>query len=62
MLELASMYDVSTNTIRKALISLEQEGYIAFGRGRFGGTFIIEKPNDTVEEKYQWLSINPEYI
>ncbi|MBQ8887030.1 MAG: GntR family transcriptional regulator [Candidatus Gastranaerophilales bacterium] len=62
MLELASMYDVSTNTIRKALISLEQEGYIAFGRGRFGGTFIIEKPNDTVEEKYQWLSINPKYI
>ena len=62
MLELASMYDVSTNTIRKALISLEQEGYIAFGRGRFGGTYIIEKPNDTVEEKYQWLSINPEYI
>ena len=62
MLELASMYDVSTNTIRKALISLEQEGYIAFGRGRFGGTFIIEKPNDSVEEKYQWLSINPEYI
>ena len=62
MLELASMYDVSTNTIRKALISLEQEGYIAFGRGRFGGTFIIEKQNDTVEEKYQWLSINPKYI
>ena len=62
MLELASMYDVSTNTIRKALISLEQEGYVTFGRGRFGGTFIIEKPNDTVEEKYQWLSINPKYI
>ncbi len=62
MLELASMYDVSTNTIRKALISLEQEGFVTFGRGRFGGTFIIEKPNETEEQKYQWLSINPEYI
>lgn len=62
MLELASMYDVSTNTIRKALISLEQEGYVTFGRGRFGGTFIIEKPNEVEEQKYQWLSINPKYI
>lgn len=62
MLELASMYDVSTNTIRKALISLEQQGFVTFGRGRFGGTFIIEKPNETEEQKYQWLSINPEYI
>ena len=62
MLDLASMYDVSTNTIRKALISLEQEGYVTFGRGRFGGTFIIEKPNETEEQKYQWLSINPNYI
>lgn len=62
MQELASMYDVSTNTIRKALISLEQEGFVTFGRGRFGGTFIIEKPNETEEQKYQWLSINPEYI
>ena len=62
MLELASMYDVSTNTIRKALISLEQEGFVTFGRGRFGGTFIIEKPNEIEEQKYQWLSINPDYI
>lgn len=62
MQELATMYDVSTNTIRKALISLEQQGFVTFGRGRFGGTFIIEKPNETEEQKYQWLSINPEYI
>ncbi len=62
MIELSKLYDVSTNTIRKALISLEQEGYVTFGRGRFGGTFIIEKPENSDKQKYQWISINPDYI
>lgn len=62
MIELSKMYDVSTNTIRKALISLEQEGYVTFGRGRFGGTFVIEKPETSEKQAYQWLSINPNYI
>lgn len=60
--DLAIKYDVSTNTIRKALLSLEQEGFITFGRGRFGGTFVIEKPETTEKQSYQWLSINPNYI
>ena len=62
MVELSKKYDVSTNTIRKALISLEQDGYVTFGRGRFGGTFVIEKPDTSEKQSYQWLSINPDYI
>ena len=62
MLELSAKYDVSTNTIRKALISLEQDGIVTFGRGRFGGTFIIEKPSNSEKQQYQWISINPDYI
>ncbi len=62
MSELAKMFDVSTNTIRKALKNLAYEGYITFERGRWGGTFVIEKPNSADERKYQWLSINPNYI
>ena len=60
--DLSKKYDVSTNTIRKALISLEQEGFVTFGRGRFGGTFVIEKPETSEKQSYQWLSINPNYI
>lgn len=62
MLILSKMFDVSTNTIRKALISLEQDGIITFSRGRFGGTFLIEKPDSVNRQQYQWLSINPNFI
>ncbi len=62
MLELSAKFDVSTNTVRKALISLEQDGIVTFGRGRFGGTFVIEKPSNSEKQQYQWISINPDYI
>ncbi len=58
----AGLYNVSTNTIRKALISLEQKGCITFVRGRFGGTYIIQKPDIITGQQYKWLSINPDYI
>lgn len=61
MQELSAKYDVSTNTIRKALNNLAQQGFITFGRGRFGGTFLIELPESIERQPYQWLSINPEY-
>lgn len=62
MKELSTMFDVSTNTIRKALNSLSSQGYITFGRGRFGGTFLIEVPENVERQSYQWLSINPDFI
>ncbi len=62
MQELSKMFDVSTNTIRKALINISQDGFITFTRGRFGGTFVVEKPKSLDEQQYRWLSINPDYI
>ena len=35
MKELAERFDVSTNTVRKALNNLETQGYVTFGRCRF---------------------------
>ena len=62
MKELSKRFDVSTNTIRKALNNLASQGYVTFGRGRFGGTFLIEVPEEAERQAYQWLSINPDYI
>ena len=62
MSNLAKRFDVSTNTIRKALNSIAAQGYLTFSRGRFGGTFLIDNIDDNEKEAYQWISINPSYI
>ena len=62
MAEFSKIFDVSTNTIRKALNNLSQQGYVTFGRGRFGGTFLVDDIEDEQIESYQWLSINPDFI
>ena len=62
MAEFSKIFDVSTNTIRKALNNLSEQGYITFGRGRFGGTFLVDDIEDEQKESYQWLSINPDFI
>lgn len=41
--ELASMLDVSRDTIRDATASLAENGYLVIRRGRYGGTFVAEK-------------------
>ena len=61
MQQLADMFDVSTNTIRKALTNMEKEGFLAFERGRFGGTYLIDSPQSMERQAYQWLAINPDY-
>ena len=58
--ELTKQLDVSPNTIRKAFNKLAKEGYIVFSRGRYGGTFIIDKP-ETEEQSFKWLAVNPNY-
>jgi DNA-binding GntR family transcriptional regulator len=62
LMDLSARFDVSTNTIRKAMISLEQEGVVTFSRGRFGGTYLLEKPSNIEKQQYQWISINPDFI
>ncbi len=62
MQELSKSFDVSTNTVRRALKNLALDGYITFDRGRYGGTFVVDKPDYSDSRQYQWLSINPDYI
>ena len=60
IIELSKQLDLSPNTIRKAFHNLAQEGYLAFSRGRYGGTFVIDIP-EIEEETYKWLAVNPKY-
>ena len=60
ILELAQTLDLSPNTIRKAYQNLAKEGYLAFSRGRYGGTFVVDIP-ETGEETFKWLAVNPQY-
>lgn len=60
ILELSKELDLSPNTIRKAFHNLAAEGYIAFSRGRYGGTFVIDIP-ETDSESFKWLAVNPKY-
>ncbi len=60
IIELSKTLDLSPNTIRKAFHNLAKEGYLAFSRGRYGGTFVIDIPQ-TDEQTFKWLAVNPKY-
>lgn len=60
--KLAIDMKVSSNTIRKALQRLQDNDIVKFSRGRYGGTFVTNIPEDAEEKSssLEWLSINPE--
>ncbi len=58
---LSKEFDVSTNTVRKALQNLSKMGYVSFSRGRYGGTFVTELPEDEEQETFRWLAVSPNY-
>ena len=62
MQELAKKADVSTNTIKKALHDLSKEGYIGFSRGRYGGSFVINIPENQDSSAFRWLAVNKNYV
>ena len=57
----SEMFQVSKKTVKKALDNLRDEGYLAFIRGKNGGTFVTDIPQDSTDA-YKWLAITPEYI
>ena len=59
---LAEKFDVSTNTIRKALKMLAEKGIVDFERGRYGGTFIINIPEPNSQNVYEWLAVTPDFM
>ena len=62
MKELSIKMDVSTNTIKKALHDLAKEGYIGFSRGRYGGSFVINIPENQENTAFRWLAVSKNYI
>lgn len=58
---LSQHFDVSTNTIRKALQNLSKQGFLNFSRGRYGGTFVADIPDTDDGEKFRWLAVSPDY-
>ena len=61
MKELALDLDVSTNTIRKAIMGLASEGYLAVSRGKFGGIYVLDIPQEG-SQAFRWLAVNPQYV
>ena len=56
----AKEMDLSPNTIRKAFQKLAEEGYLTFSRGRYGGTFVTDIPDNNTQT-FKWLAVNPSY-
>jgi DNA-binding FadR family transcriptional regulator len=48
--ELANRLGVSRVTLREAIRSLQQAGYVEPRRGRFGGTFVLYRPRPSTAE------------
>jgi GntR family transcriptional regulator, transcriptional repressor for pyruvate dehydrogenase complex len=48
--ELANRLGVSRVTLREAIRSLQQAGYVEPRRGRFGGTFVLYRPSPSAAE------------
>lgn len=59
--DLAATYETSEKTIKKALDNLSEDGYLAFSRGRYGGTFVADIPQAS-GEAYKWLAISSDYV
>ena len=57
---LSEKFDVSSNTIRKALQNLSKLGYVNFSRGRYGGTFVSDIPETEGTETFRWLAVSPQ--
>lgn len=58
--EFAKELNLSPNTIRKAFTNLAQEGYLSSSRGRYGGTYVIDIPENETQN-FKWLAVNPKY-
>ena len=59
--ELASILNVSPNTIRRALSDMFENNYLISKRGKTGGIYITDMPQPE-EEQYRWLAINPDAV
>ena len=59
--EFSEIFKMSQKTIKRALNNLSEDGYLTFVRGRYGGTFVTDIPQD-VNEAYKWLALSSDYV
>ena len=57
----AKEFNSSEKTVKRALDNLAEEGYLMFARGRYGGTFVVDIPQNA-NEAYKWLAITSDYV
>jgi len=61
MRELAKILKVSPNTVRTAVFTLCSQGILHTQRGKYGGTYILNMPeNDS--DAFTWLALNPKFM
>ena len=60
MKDCAKIFNVSVSTVKKAISQLSLQGVLYTQKGKYGGIFIVEMPQS--DDKYRWLSINPDYF
>jgi len=60
MKALAQILNVSSNTVRRAVKELSNEGILICERGKHGGIYILEMP--AKEDAYTWLALNPKFL
>ena len=59
--DISKIYCTSEKSIKRALDNLAEDGYLAFSRGRYGGTFVLDIPQVS-SEAYKWLAISTDFI
>ena len=59
--ELIKILNTSINSLRKAVSVLSEEGILHTSRGKYGGIFVNDMPEDD-KESYSWIALNPKYF
>lgn len=60
MKDLAVTLNVSSNTVRRAVNELVEQGILFCQRGKHGGIYIVEIP--AKEDAFTWLALNPKFL
>ena len=61
IVEFSKAFQISPKTVKKALDNLAEDGFITFARGRYGGTFVTDIPQES-SEAYKWLALSSDYV
>ena len=52
---------IKNDALTTAIDNLAEDGYVTSSRGRYGGTFVTDIPQNSTEA-YKWLAISSDYV